>query len=61
MTPSLCERCTWMREILTPKGSRFLLCELSQSDPAYPKYPRQPVVSCVGFREREQQLPEVKS
>src|SRR5262245_18658475 len=39
---SLCETCAWMREIVTPKGSRFLLCQLSQTNPKFPKYPRQP-------------------
>lgn len=43
-----------MREIVTPKGSRFLLCQLSQIDPVYPKYPPQPVVRCEGYRKREQ-------
>ncbi len=47
---SLCESCASMREVITPKGSRFLLCQLSESDPAYPKYPRQPVVRCEGYR-----------
>ena len=44
----LCETCAWMREVVTPKGSRFLLCQLSKTDPAYPKYPPQPVVRCEG-------------
>jgi hypothetical protein len=43
-----------MREIVTPKGSRFLLCELSQSNPSYPKYPPQPVVLCEGYQKKEQ-------
>jgi hypothetical protein len=43
-----------MREIVTPKGSRFLLCELSQSNPDYPKYPPQPVVRCNGYQEKAQ-------
>jgi len=43
-----------MREIVTPKGSRFLLCQVSQTDPAYPKYPPQPVVGCDGYQEKEQ-------
>ena len=47
---SLCETCASMREVVTPKGSRFLLCRLSRTDPAYPKYPPQPVVRCVGYR-----------
>jgi hypothetical protein len=49
MTQSLCETCAWMREVVTAKGSRFLLCELSKTSPAYPKYPQQPIVCCEGF------------
>jgi hypothetical protein len=52
---SLCEACTWMREIVTPKGSRFLLCQLSQTYRGYPKYPAQPVVRCDGYQEREKE------
>jgi hypothetical protein len=47
--PSLCETCENMREVRTAR-SRFLLCGLSVTDPAYPKYPPQPVVRCDGFR-----------
>ena len=54
MTTSLCETCAWMREVVTPKGSRFLLCQLSQTNPDYPKYPPQPVVRCDGYQEKEQ-------
>lgn len=50
MTPSLCESCEWMREVRTPRGSRFLLCRLSADDSAFPKYPPQPVVRCAGHR-----------
>ena len=46
---SLCETCASMREVVTPRGSRFLLCQLSQTDPAYPKYPPQPVTRCAGY------------
>ena len=53
MTRSLCETCAWVREVVTPKGSRFLLCRLSQTDPAYPKYPLQPVTRCDGYRDKE--------
>ena len=42
---SLCEKCARVREVITPKGSRFLLCQLSQTDPTYPKYP--PSRSCA--------------
>lgn len=50
---SLCERCTHVRIIQTPKGSRFLLCQVSQTDPRFVKYPAQPVVRCSGFQEKQ--------
>ena len=61
MTCSLCESCTRVREVLTPKGSRFLLCQLSQTDPDYPKYPPQPVVRCDGYQQtaREESMEKV--
>ncbi len=48
--PSLCESCRVVREVLTPKGSRFLLCQLSLTNPDYPKYPPQPVLRCDGYQ-----------
>jgi len=53
MTPSLCETCAWVRVVVTPKGSRFLLCQLSQTDPAYPKCLPQPVVQCDGYQKKD--------
>jgi hypothetical protein len=50
---SLCETCALMREVITPKGSRFLLCQLSRTNPAFPKYPPQPVVRCDGYQPTE--------
>ena len=54
MLQSLCETCALVREVITAKGSRFLLCQLSKTDTAYPKYPPQPVVRCDGYRKKEQ-------
>lgn len=51
MSVSLCESCSFAREIVSGKGSRFLLCEKSRTDERFPKYPRQPVVRCHGFVE----------
>lgn len=45
----LCAGCANVREIRTRTGSRFLLCELSAVDPAFPRYPRLPVLRCRGF------------
>jgi hypothetical protein len=44
---------------MTPKGSRFLLCQLSVTNPVYPKYPPQPIVRCEGYRPNDQ-TPEEK-
>ena len=51
---SLCETCSRMREVVTPRRSRFLLCTLSATDPRYAKYPPQPIVGCEGYRAREE-------
>ncbi len=45
----LCARCRHAARVETPRGSVFLLCELSRSDPRFPKYPRLPVLQCSGF------------
>jgi hypothetical protein len=29
------------------------MCERSKTDPAYPKYPRLPVLECAGFEKRK--------
>lgn len=48
MVQSLCKTCVHVREVVSGKGSRFLLCRLSWRDPQFPKYPPQPVVKCPG-------------
>jgi hypothetical protein len=53
MMTSLCEQCQWMREVISGKGSRFLLCNLSRTDAHFPKYPPQPVRSCTGYTREE--------
>jgi hypothetical protein len=45
----LCAACLHARLIESAKGSQFLLCQLSQSDPAFPKYPRLPILACAGY------------
>jgi hypothetical protein len=47
----LCERCAWRRDVVTA-NSRFVLCRRAFDDPAYPKYPRLPVLQCAGYVER---------
>ena len=45
----LCDRCRHQRLVPNTRGSVFSLCERSRTDPAYPRYPRLPVLSCPGF------------
>ncbi len=49
MTTSLCQSCDHARTIVSGKGARFLLCELSLTDSRFAKYPPQPIVRCAGF------------
>ena len=51
---SLCESCAHRRVVITPRRSRFLLCQLAHSDAGYPKYPRQPVICCTGYMQKQQ-------
>lgn len=45
----LCDGCRHQRLVPNSRGSVFSLCERSREDPAYPRYPRIPVLSCPGF------------
>jgi len=49
----LCNSCRHQRVVGTTRGSRFSLCERSREDPAYPRYPRLPVLRCAGHEARE--------
>ena len=57
MPQTLCETCQWLREVATAR-SRFLLCERSKTDAAYPKYPPQPVVRCLGYEQPKASIEE---
>lgn len=45
----LCDRCAHQQLVRNTRGSTFSLCRRSRSDPAYPRYPRIPVLSCPGY------------
>ena len=53
----LCSDCLNAKKIASSKGSEFLLCELSKSDPRFPKYPRLPVLSCSGYQRNDRPRP----
>jgi hypothetical protein len=45
----LCVTCVHAQAIESSKGSTFLLCRLSFTDPRFPKYPPLPVLRCAGY------------
>jgi hypothetical protein len=45
----LCAHCNLARRIESARGSEFVLCGRSRTDPAFPKYPRLPVLECAGY------------
>ena len=51
----LCADCTHALQIESNRGSAFLLCQLSRSDPQFAKYPRLPVLSCRGYTKNAKQ------
>lgn len=49
MNAGLCSSCVHVRVIENRRGSRFFLCDLSKTDPRFPKYPPLPVLRCAGY------------
>jgi hypothetical protein len=49
----LCDSCEHQVQVRNTRGSVFSLCTRSRHDPAYPRYPRLPVLSCRGYERRD--------
>ena len=50
-TPGLCQDCSHARRIESDRGSVFFLCQLALTDSRFRKYPRLPVISCIGYQQ----------
>jgi hypothetical protein len=48
----LCDSCAHQQIVRNTRGSSFSLCRRSREDPAYPRYPRVPVLACPGHSPR---------
>jgi hypothetical protein len=48
-TAGLCDSCSHQQLVRNTRGSTFSLCLRSREDPAYPRYPRLPVLACPGY------------
>jgi hypothetical protein len=51
----LCENCRHVRVVSNTRGSVFYMCQLSEIDPRFSKYPRLPVIQCAGYESKEDQ------
>ena len=49
----LCASCTHDKLITSSRGATFYMCQLSLSDPRFPRYPRLPVITCEGYQPDE--------
>lgn len=56
LLPGVCQSCAHARTLVSRKGSQFLHCLRSESEPQYAKYPRLPVLQCAGYQPRSRQL-----
>ncbi|HEY4427846.1 MAG TPA: hypothetical protein VGN08_06555 [Solirubrobacteraceae bacterium] len=45
----LCDSCVHQQLVRNTRGSTFSLCRRSREDPAFPRYPRVPVLACPGY------------
>lgn len=50
----LCGTCAHARIVRSGRGSTFYLCGRSATDRRFKKYPRLPVMACVGFERGEE-------
>jgi hypothetical protein len=53
----LCDSCAHQLLVRNTRGSVFSLCRRSREDPAFPRYPRLPVLACRGHEPRTSDEP----
>jgi hypothetical protein len=54
----LCASCRFAAVITSSRGSTFVLCTVSERDPAFPRYPVLPVRQCSGYEAKPPDLPQ---
>jgi hypothetical protein len=47
----LCSSCIHAQPVTSSRGAVFVMCQLSRTDPAFPRYPTLPVLACRGYVE----------
>jgi hypothetical protein len=61
VNPGLCETCAHVQIVRSSKGSSFVLCRLSEVNPAFRRYPALPVTACPGFSPTTEPKPTTRS
>jgi len=56
----LCARCVFARVVGSDRGAEFYLCGRAETDSRFAKYPRLPVMECVGFEKDTEPHPSRK-
>jgi hypothetical protein len=49
-TAGLCSDCSHAQRVASERGSQFILCRLSFTDSRFAKYPRLPILVCLGYQ-----------
>jgi len=58
VNPGLCASCRFVRHVRSAKGSDFWLCRRAELEPErFAKYPRLPVLRCVGWEPTQSAAP----
>ena len=53
----LCAKCLNVRVVQAQRGSIFYRCGLSAVDNVFPRYPRLPVLECIGYEVHQGKTP----
>jgi hypothetical protein len=59
MEQGLCAICLHARRITSDRGSVFVMCDRARTNPAFPRYPRLPVLGCSGFDRIINSMPHI--
>ena len=54
----LCESCAHVQIVRSSKRSSFVLCRLSEVNPAFRRYPTLPVIACAGYSSATEAAPK---
>jgi hypothetical protein len=57
----LCDSCAHQQLVPNTRGSVFSLCRRSRDDPAFPRYPRLPVLECRGHEPRARNVDHLRA